>query len=124
MKDTKGAITTGLLAAVSYAKDNRLLPHGFDKSSVNPDIAVHGEALADPEFTGAGHKLRYSIAVSNTAGPLTFEAELWHEPIGYRWENNLNAYDGVEPKRFTRYYDEMSNGAATLLARVTSSAGR
>ena len=31
MGDTKGDVTTGLLTAVRYLKDNRLLPQGFDK---------------------------------------------------------------------------------------------
>ena len=45
--------------ASRYLKDNRLLPHGFDKRTAEPDIAVHGAALDDPDFTGAGDRVRY-----------------------------------------------------------------
>jgi hypothetical protein len=36
MQDASGAVTTGLLQATGYAKDNRLLPRGFDKSRRRP----------------------------------------------------------------------------------------
>ena len=35
--DSNGAPTTGLLSAVRYLKDNRLLPRGFDKAGASPD---------------------------------------------------------------------------------------
>ena len=46
MAGPSGALTTGLLTAVRYVKDNRLLPRGFDKRTADKDIAVHGEAEA------------------------------------------------------------------------------
>ncbi len=48
--DSQGKVTTGLLNAVGYLKDNRLLPAGFDKRSAEKDIAVVGEAADDPEL--------------------------------------------------------------------------
>ena len=35
LKDSQGKVTTGLLHAVGYLKDNRLLPHGFDKATAD-----------------------------------------------------------------------------------------
>ena len=54
--DPTGALTTGLLTAVRYVKDNRLLPRGFDKSTADKDVAVHGDAAADADFTGGGDR--------------------------------------------------------------------
>src|SRR5262249_4663998 len=51
MADTSGALTTGLLAAVRYVKDNRVLPRGFDKRTADKDIAVVGGAADDANFS-------------------------------------------------------------------------
>lgn len=118
LKDQNGHVTTALLSAVGYVKDNRLLPRGFDKLTAEPDIAVYGDAAQDPAFTDTGNRVRYSVAVGSGDGPFHVEAELWYEPIGFRWANNLKPYDAAEPKRFTGYYDATGNGAAVLLVRA------
>lgn len=117
--DTHGGVTTGLLSAVGYLKDNRLLPHGFDKSSAAPEIAVHGDALEDPAFNGQGDRVRYVVNVGAAPGPYRVDAELWYQPIGYRWANNLKRYDNApEPKLFTDHYDAMSGMSALLVVRA------
>ncbi len=52
MATPAGMPTTGLLQAVGYLKDNRLLPPGFDKTTAVPDIAVRGAAVSDANFVG------------------------------------------------------------------------
>src|SRR6185295_18240603 len=106
-----GELTTGLLTAVRYVKDNRLLPRGFDKSSADKDIAVHGDAAGDADFSGGGDRIRYSVAVGDAQGPFRVEAELWYQPIAYRWAANLKSYDAPETRRFTGYYESMSPGS-------------
>jgi hypothetical protein len=120
MAGPDGAVTTGLLTGVRYIKDNRLLPHGFDKASAPKDIAVAGDAASDANFTGAGDRVRYSIAVSGQ-GPFTIEAELLYQPVGYRWANNLKKYDAFEPRRFNGYYDAMGPATTALLAAARRS---
>jgi len=121
MAGPDGAITTGLLTAVRYLKDNRLLPTGFDKRAVDKDIAVVGDAASDADFTAGGDRVHYSVDFRNAQGPLQVEAELWYQPIGYRWANNLKEYSSaMEPRRFTGYYDAMANGSATMLAHATA----
>jgi hypothetical protein len=118
LKDSKGRVTTGLLSAVGYLKDNRLLPSGFNKESAEHDIAVVGDAADDPNFTDSGNLMHYSVAVGDARGPFHVEAELWYQPIGYRWAHNLSPYDALEPQRFVRYYDSMSSATATRVART------
>jgi hypothetical protein len=120
LKDANGNVTTGLLSAVGYLKDNRLLPSGFDKTTAEPDIAVHGEALQDPAFNDRGHRLRYSIELGSAPGPFEFEAELLYQPIGYRWANNLKPYDTDESRRFTGYFDAMARSSAVLIVRASA----
>lgn len=120
MVDPKDVPTTGLLTAVRFIKDNRLLPKGFDKTKVDQEIAPQGGAMADNDFTGGGDKIVYAIPLSNSQGPYQVEAELWFQPISYRWANNLKPYDAEEPKRFTGYYDAMSTGSAVLIDRTTA----
>ena len=119
--DHEGRVTTGLLFATDYLKDNRLLPRGFDKANASANIAVHGDALADPGFTDRGHAIRYSVDIGNAVGPFEAEVELWYEPIGYRWAKNLSTYDSDETRWFVGYYDSMGRGSAVLLTHATSS---
>jgi hypothetical protein len=118
LKDSNEHVTTGLLAAVGYLKDNRLLPSGFDKSTAEKDIAVVGDAADDPNFA-AGNALEiYSVPIGRARGPFHIEVELAYEPIGYRWAHNLEPYSARETQRFVGYYSAMSSSAAAVLARA------
>jgi hypothetical protein len=116
--DSQGKVTTGLLNAMGYLKDNRLLPAGFDKRSAEKDIAVVGEAADDPNFTDKGSVIRYVVDTGNATGPFQVEAELWYQPIGFRWAHNLADYKAAEPQRFLGYYESASQHSATVLAKA------
>jgi hypothetical protein len=118
MVDPDGRVTTGLLTGVRYIKDNRLLPLGFDKTLAHADIAVLGEAASDTDFTGGGDRVRYVVNVGGATGPLTIEATLRFQPIGFRWARNLAGYKAPEPERFLRYYDAAANRSSEMIARV------
>jgi hypothetical protein len=120
MVGSDGAVTTGLLTALRYVKDNRLLPHGFDKRTADAEIAVHGEADGDADFAGGGDRIRYSVAVGDAQGPFQVEAELWFQPIAYRWAMNLKKYDAMEPQRFVGYYEQTAAGSGVILAHASA----
>ncbi len=120
MQDQDGLVTTGLLAAVAYVKDNRLLPRGFQKQTAERDIAVIGNAMEDPNFTDAGDLVRYSVPVGDARGPFHIEAEIWYQPIAFRWAHNLEHYDAAEPRRFVNYYESMGSGTGILLGRAAA----
>lgn len=119
MVDQKGLPTTGLLAAVKYEKDNRLLPKGLEKAKASKDIVVQGPAANDASFQAGGDTVRYSVNTGGAQGPFRIDAELLFQPIGYRWANNLKKFDAPETKRFTGFYDKMSSGSAALLDQAT-----
>ena len=118
--DPAGKPTTGLLTATQYLKDNRLLPRGFDKATAQADIAVHGGARSDADFTGAGDRVRYRVPMAGATGPFTVDVELRYQSIGYRWATNLEKYDAAEPKRFVGYYRANAQSSSELVARVVS----
>lgn len=118
MADGKGAVTTGLLHAVRYIKDNRLLPRGFDKKAAGREIAVAGAAGEDTDFAGGTDRIRYSIDLGKAEGPFRIEAELYYQPIAYRWAMNLKPYDAEESRKFLRYYETAAASSAAVLART------
>jgi hypothetical protein len=120
MVDAKGLPTTGLLNGVRYVKDNRILPRGFDKRTAAADIVPQGDAFDDPAFTAGSDRVKYSVDLAGGSGPFSVTAELWYQPIGYRWANNLKKYnDAFEPRRFTGYYDSMGPATAIMLAHAS-----
>jgi hypothetical protein len=123
LKDSQGNVTTGLLHAIGYLKDNRLLPSGFDKNTAEHDIAVIGGAAQDPGFTDKGSEVRYVVPTANATGPFQIKAELWYQPIGFRWAHNLEPYRASEPERMVRYYEEAASKSAIVLTQAEATGG-
>lgn len=123
MLDGDGAVTTGLMSAERWVKDNRILPDGFDPANADARVRPAGVAASDADFTAGSDRVRYSVRVDPAAGPFIVEAELWFQPIGYRWAENLAAYDAPETRRFVAYYREMAGASALLLARGSAVGG-
>ncbi len=117
MVDGDGSVTTGLMSAERWVKDNRILPDGFDSGRADARVLPVGAATSDPDFAPGSDVVRYSVAVDPETGPFTLEVELWFQPIGYRWAENLTAYEAPETRRFVRYYREMAHASALLVAR-------
>jgi len=107
--NTEGQVTTTLLRAASLVKDNRLLPAGFDKASASADIAVRGEAANDADFSAGGDGVRYVIDLGQARGPFTLSAELLYQSIGFRWAENLRAFQGQETADFLRFVEGYPN---------------
>jgi hypothetical protein len=89
MVNTDNQVTYTLLRAGSYAKDNRLLPDGFDKATAHADIAVYGKAAADADFTGGGDQVFYSINTIGHDGPFTITARLLYTSLTYAFVKDL-----------------------------------
>ena len=116
MVDGEGRVTTGLMSADRWVKDNRLLPIGFDRGGADPRVAVLGEATHDADFSPGLDRITYSVAIDPGSGPFTVTVELWFQPIGYRWAENLAEYDAFETARFVRFYREMASSSAIVIA--------
>jgi hypothetical protein len=116
MHDPTGRVTTGLLSAHRYAKDNRLLPRGFNKETASSEIAVQGHAREDKDFSAGSDRVRYIIDVGRAVRPLTIDVQLWYQPIAYRWAQNLAAYEAFETRRFLSWFKAMAESSALVLA--------
>jgi hypothetical protein len=114
MEDVNGQVTTVLLRGSGYVKDNRLLPLGFDKAGVDPDIAVYGAAAGDDDFGAGGDHVRYVVDVGSAPGPFTVHVELLYQSISFRWAQKLRGYDAEEPQRFVGYYEAIPNLPAVI----------
>jgi hypothetical protein len=122
LADHEGAVTTVLLSGLTYAKDNRLLPKGFDKASAEDAVAVNGRARDDDDFAAGGDRIRYVVDTGDARGPFVVEAELWYQPVGYRWAHNLGDRESPETRRFVGYFEDLAPVSAAVLARATATA--
>jgi hypothetical protein len=118
-----GAVTTGLLTATRYLKDNRLLPEGFDKPTAHADVASYGSASSDDDFTGGSDRVLYAVPMGSSQGPLKIKVELLYQPIGFRWAMNLSPYKADEPARFVNAYKAAAPASAVVLAADWAVAG-
>jgi hypothetical protein len=109
LEDSEGDVTTGLMRASAYRKDNRLLPLGFEKGAPYEDIAVRGEARDDVNFLDAGDRLDLAVRLEGAQAPLTLSVELLYQSIGFRWAENLRETEGEEIESFLGFYDGTPN---------------
>lgn len=105
MRNSDGQLTYTLLRAASYAKDNRLLPAGFEKATANADIATWGRAATDGNFAGGSDAVTYSINVQGRRLPLTVSTELLYQATSRAFVSDLRRDPGDLVQRFAGYYD-------------------
>lgn len=106
MQNSDGQITYALLRGAGYAKDNRILPQGFDKDTASQDVAVYGEAAEDNNFVGGSDKVNYQINIQGYSGPFTVSAELLYHPISYQFTKDLLDSDDTVIEVFNDLYQD------------------
>jgi hypothetical protein len=121
MMDTEKAVTYTLLRAAEHAKENRLLPKGFDKSAAPPDIRPHAGALADPDFSGGSDTIRYIIS-GPPAGTLKIRAALLFQPVSFAFVRDLLTLEAKSDavRRFDGYQKQMDKTPFTVSTAETS----
>ncbi len=116
--NSQGQVTTGLLQAVTYLKDNRIVPPGFDKHKAHADVAVHGEAQTDQDFAEGKDCVLLRVPVEGRPAPFRIEAELLYQPIGYRWAENLRKEASAEARAFGRAFDAVAASSFQRMAKA------
>jgi len=107
--NTEYQVTTTLLYGAGYAKDNRLLPDGFELTAAIPETMPFGLAVDDLDFIGGGDTVRYQVDVSEASGPFTVTVALNYQTIGFRWAENLRAYRTEQTDLFISLFDGSVN---------------
>ena len=120
MLNTDGEVTYTLLRAASYAKDNRLLPAGFDKATAHNDFAVHGDADDDLNFAGGSDRVTYEIDVAGAKGRLNITVELLYQTLSQPFVADLATNNTDLVARFMALYDPADN-IPVLLSRAQTS---
>ena len=124
LRDSEGAVTTRLLHAAGYLKDNRLLPWGFEKGAPYEDIAVRGQARDDENFTEGGDRVLLDLPLGGASGgPYTLQVEMLYQPLSYRWIENLRGIPGGEVDRFLGYVAAVPN-VPVVVASAEATGGR
>lgn len=107
--DSESEVTTSLMRAAEYAKDNRLLPVGFMFEVPLEEITVKGRAVEDLDFSDGSDRVQYAFDLGDSTGPYSLTVELLYQSIGFRWAENLKAYSAPEVDRFHRLYETVPN---------------
>jgi hypothetical protein len=119
LADARGAPTTSLYAAAGFAKDNRLLPPGFDKGGPYPDLLPRGRAMEDEDFVGGEDQIQFVVDLGGASGPFEVTLELLYQSVGYRWVQDLAGLSGPEIGRFLRMAGEVPN-VPVVVAQATA----
>lgn len=122
MGDNHKQVTHTLLRGMSYLKDNRILPKGFDKARATNDIKVVGEALADDDFVGGSDQVTYKLAGLTDSG-YSIEVELLHQPLSYPSAAALFASTDNEIADFKQMF-ERSKAKTSRIAQTSWSIER
>ncbi len=109
MLNSDGEVTYTLLRAYSYAKDNRLLPAGFNKNTAFPDFAVYGDAVADADFIGGSDQVIYEINVAGAKGRLNVTVELLYQTLSLPFVTDLADTNTDLVTQFIGMYDPADN---------------
>lgn len=103
--DSDGHVTQTLLRAATYAKDNRLLPRGFDKAgAASTDIAVVGDAQADDTFAAGQDRVTYQVTIPDGTPSVTVTAELLYQAVSHPFAVDLGASPTDLVERFLGMY--------------------
>lgn len=119
-KDSDGQITYGLLNAASHAKDNRMLPEGWNAATVDHVIEPVGGALSDADFIGGSDLITYDIDLGGRTG-ISFTADLLYQTASYAFLQDLygDAAQSQAVSNFKTMADNQGN-QPTLMKSVTA----
>ena len=122
MANAKGEITTELMGASEYLKDNRIMPTGQDKFGAVESIQPSGNAVGDENFQGGVDEIQYAIDLRQEQGPFTVTVEVLYQSIAHPWIEAMRGVGSDEVSQFLGLYDAVPN-EPVVVARETIEIG-
>jgi hypothetical protein len=109
MANAGGEITTKVMGATEYLKDNRIMPAGQDKFGAVEAIQPRGNAVGDEDFQGGVDEIQYAIDLREETGPFTVTVEVLYQSIAHPWIEAMRGLGSDEVEKFLRFYDAVPN---------------
>lgn len=119
--DARGDATYHLLDGAGYEKDNRLLPSGYDASSVNATRTAPVGVIGDRDFGPAEDTVRYRIPVSRDDGPFLISIVVWYQALSARYAAELFMAETEAVRRFERLYERADRRGVAVASLQLSS---
>lgn len=116
MQDGKGNPTWLLTRGTAYAKDNRILPQGWDPGHADASRIGPAGIAGDEDFGGGSDTTRYRFDLPGKPGPYTVEVDLWYQTLGSRYVAELFLHRTPEVERFRSAYEEARPGPVRIAA--------
>jgi hypothetical protein len=107
--DSDQQVSTSILQAMNYVKDNRLLPKGFDRQFASDDIAVSGLAQSDEDFAGGKDEVVYQVYQDDVSQIGMIIIELLYQSIGYRWLDKFSENSNPESQDLNEATSRIEN---------------
>ena len=89
LADESGSPTWLLLRGAGYAKDNRLLPAGWNPNNENATRVAPAGVGTDADYLSGGDDLTWTVDTSGFVGPFTVDARLLYQPLGHRYAEEI-----------------------------------
>ncbi|MFQ5944167.1 MAG: hypothetical protein ACE5JF_11490 [Anaerolineales bacterium] len=109
MMNADGEITTHLMQAAQYLKDNRIMPAGQDKFGAVESIQPRGKAVGDEDYQGGVDEIQYAIDLRQEQGPFSVTVEVLYQSIAHPWIEAMRGRGSEETEGFLRLYDAVPN---------------
>ncbi len=113
MADEDGQVTFTLLRGATYAKDNRLLPRGWQPTHADGPATAPIGTQGDDDFTGGGDTVVYEVPLTGS-GPHTIQAWLHYQTLSPRLADELRTFDTPEVRTFDALYRSADHQPETL----------
>ncbi|MBN1351660.1 T9SS type A sorting domain-containing protein [candidate division KSB1 bacterium] len=123
MTDIDNLVTTTLLRAAHYVKDNRLPPKGFTSAADGYEsISISGAAIDDQNFNrdengneGTGSdRLQYRIPVAGKGEQFQVLVEIYYQSLSPQFASDLFLHTTEKVNAFKGYYDSADKSPVLL----------